>query len=78
MNCIQNDVDGVDQHHNAWQSLFLFIGDVLFITSHSYDAVLSPMMVLDYIRSICCFGFFFTCVVLVILYCRRALARPTV
>ncbi len=33
MNWIQNDnqnVDGVDQHPKAWQSLYLFIGDILF------------------------------------------------
>ncbi len=50
MKMIQNDnqnVDGVDQHTKSL-TVYLFIGDILFITSHSFDAVLCLMMVFDY------------------------------
>ncbi len=49
MNMIQNDnqnVDGVDQHPKLDSHYYLFIGDIIFITSHSYDAVLCLMMCL--------------------------------
>ncbi len=49
MNMIQNDnqnVDGVDQHPKLDTHYYLFIGDILFITLHSFDAVLCLMMCL--------------------------------
>ncbi len=51
MNMIQNDnknVDGVDQHHKAWQSLLPLHWwyYCIFITLHSFDAVLCLMMCL--------------------------------
>ncbi len=51
MNMIQNDnqnVDAVDQHPKLDSHYYLFIGDILFITLHSFDAVLYLMMVFDY------------------------------
>ncbi len=52
MNWIQNDnqnVDGVDQHPKAWQSLLPFHWSTFYsITLHSFDAVLCLMIVLDY------------------------------
>ncbi len=36
---------------------YLFIGDIVFITLHSYDAVLCLMMVLDYTRKRLLFWF---------------------
>ncbi len=52
MNWIQNDnqnVDGVDQHPKAWQSLLPLHWLTFYsITLHSFDAVLFLMIVLDY------------------------------
>ncbi len=61
MNMIQNDNQNVESINTPKldSHYYLFIGDILFITLHSFDAVLCLMMVFDYI---CCFGFFFTCV----------------
>ncbi len=51
MNWIQNDnqnVDGVDQHPQAWQSLLPLHCSVFYsIMLHSFDAVLCLMIVLD-------------------------------
>ncbi len=52
MNWIQNDnqnVDGVDQHPKAWQSLLPLHWSTFYsITLHSFDAVLCHMIVLHY------------------------------
>ncbi len=52
MNWIQNDnqnVDGVDQHHKAWQSLLPFHWSTFYsIMLHNFDAVLCLMIMLDY------------------------------
>ncbi len=49
MNMIQNDNQNVDESINTTKldsHYYLFIADILFITSHSYDAVLCLMMCL--------------------------------
>ncbi len=48
MNMIQNDnqnVDGVDQHPKLDSHYYLFIGDIIFITLHNFNAVLWLMIV---------------------------------
>ncbi len=73
---IQNDNQNVDESINTPKldsHYYLFIGDILFITLHSFNAVLCLMIVFDYMWSICCFSFFLTCVFLVILYSRCVL-----
>ncbi len=49
MNMIQNDNQNVDESIITTKldsHYYLFIGDIIFITSHSYDAVLCLMMCL--------------------------------
>ncbi len=60
------DVDGDNQHPKSLTVInYLFIGDILFTTLHSFDAVLVQTIVLDYLsprdppkKSFCEFSIF--------------------
>ncbi len=82
MNWIQNDnqnVDGVDQHPKAWQSLLPLHWLTFYsITLHSFNAVLCQMIVLDYMWKYLLFQFLLHLCFLEILYRRCVLAPPTV
>ncbi len=82
MNWIQNDnqnVDGVDQHPKAWQSLLPLRWSTFYsITLHGFDAVLCLMIVLDYTWKHLLFLFLLYLCFLEILYRRCVLAPPTI
>ncbi len=82
MNLIQNEnqnVDGVDQHPKAWQSLLPLHWSTFYsITLHGVDAVLRLMTVLDYTWKYVVLVSSSLVLFLVILYSRCVLAPPTV
>ncbi len=78
MNWIQNDNQNVDGVQKLDSHYYLFIGDILFIMLHSFDAVLCLMMVFDYMWKRLLFLFLLHLCFLVILYRRCILVPPTV